>query len=128
MKKVLIVDDSPNWLKYHTQMINIIYYNNVKIDLANSAIEGVGCIERELDTPYDLILTDMQMEMNFLPLFAGEWFIKEVKTFKEYNNSQIIAISAATNLSEIASKYSVDFLPKYNCENIDNYKKVIKNN
>lgn len=126
MKKILIVDDSPNWLRHHVQMLNLIFKNEVKIDLANSALEGINYVTRELDAPYDLILTDMQMEMNFLPLFAGEWFIKEIKTFKECDKTQIVAISAATNLSKIATKYKVDYLPKYYCNRHESYLQIIK--
>ena len=122
MKKILIVDDSQNWLNYHSFAIKELYDNEYQIDTANSAHRGIAKITSNIDTPYDIILTDMQMEIDFLPLYAGEWFIRELQMFKEYQNSRIIIISATSNIKQIAEKYSVEYLPKYMCKTLDAYK------
>ena len=119
--KVLIVDDSPNWVKYHESAVKEIYNNNVKIDVAYSAKQGVERLTASIDEPYDFIFTDMQMESDFLPLNAGEWFIKQIRFFNEYKNTNIIIISAVGNIKQIAEKYNVDYIPKYKCNNIENY-------
>ena len=73
------------------------------------------------------ILTDMQMESNYLPLFAGEWFIKQIQFFKEYKNTKIIIISASSNINRIAEKYGVEYIPKYKCNDINEYcNKILK--
>ena len=91
------------------------------IDTANSAQEGIARITANIDEPYDIILTDLQMETDFLPLYAGEWFVREVQMFKEYKNSRIVIISATSNIKRIAEKYNVECIPKYMCKTLDAY-------
>ena len=125
--KILIVDDSEKWVLFHKTAIQEIFDNNVFIETANSAFQGVEKITASLDEPYNYILTDMQMESDYLPLFAGEWFIKQIQFFKEYKNSKIIIISAASNIARIAEKYNVDYIPKYKCNDINEYcNKILK--
>ncbi len=119
--KVLIVDDSPKWVLYHQDAVKQILNNDVEIDTASSAKEGVEKLMSSIDTPYDFILTDMQMEPDFIPLYAGEWFIKQIQFFKEYKNTKIIIISATSNIKNIAEKYSVDYIPKYRCNELKEY-------
>ena len=119
--KILIVDDSPKWLMYHESAVQEIFDNKVIIDTADSAQKGVEKITLSLDEPYDIILTDMQMESNFLPLYAGEWFIKQIKYFNEYKNTKIIIISATSDIKRIAEKYDIDYIPKYMCNDINSY-------
>lgn len=126
--KILIVDDSEKWVLFHKTAIQEIFDNKVIIETANSASQGIDKITASLDEPFDYILTDMQMESNYLPLFAGEWFIKQIQFFKEYKNSKIIIISAASNIARIAEKYNVDYIPKYKCNDIKEYcNKILKN-
>ena len=120
-KRVLIVDDSSKWILYHKDAVREIFKNDVEIDTAYSAKEGVEKLMSSTDAPYDFILTDMQMEPDFLPLYAGEWFIKQIKFFKEYKNTKIIIISATGNIRQIAENYSVDYIPKYRCNDIKEY-------
>ena len=119
--RILIVDDSSRWILHHQEIIRQIFNNNIDIDTANSAKEGVERLTASIDKPYNFILTDMQMEPDFLPLFAGEWFIKQIKFFNEYKNTKIIAVSAAENLKQIAKNYDVDYIPKYMCNDINSY-------
>jgi len=111
-KKILIVDDSRGWLDYHQSALKEIYGEKFVLETADSAREGYRKIYNNLNTPYDLIISDLQMEMNFDPKHAGEWFIEQVKLLKEYNNVPIIIISAAYNIRSIAQKLGVDCLPK----------------
>jgi len=92
--KILIVDDSPKWVMWHESAVKEILGNNADIDKAFSASQGVEKLTASIDLPYDIIFTDMQMEPDFLPLYAGEWFIKQIKFFNEYKNSKVIVISA----------------------------------
>lgn len=126
--KILIVDDSNRWVLHHKYIIEQIFNNNVEIDTANSAKEGIERLTASIDTPYDFILTDMQMEPDFLPFYAGEWFIKQIKFFNEYKYTKIIAISAAENLKQIAQNYDINYIPKYRCNDINSYcNKLLKN-
>lgn len=128
MKKILLVDDSQNWVKYHESALLLIYGDNVIIDKAYSAREANDKITASVDEPYDIIFTDMQMETDFLPFYAGEWFIKQIQLFKEYKDTKIVIISATGNIRQIAEKYSVDFIPKYMCKSVEAYKKVLEGN
>ena len=120
-KRVLIVDDSSKWVLYHKHAIREIFKDGAEIVTASSAQEGVEKITSSIDTPYDFVLTDMQMESDFLPLYAGEWFIKQIQFFNEYKNTKIIIISATGNIRQIAEKYSVDYIPKYRCNDLNEY-------
>lgn len=124
MTKILIVDDSPNWVKYHEFAINELFEGNVAIEKGYSAKEGVEKLLLNIDKPFDIILTDMQMEPDYLPLFAGEWFIKQIQYIKEYNNTKIFIISAAENIKFLAGKYDVDFIRKASCRQENAYDKI----
>ncbi len=124
MKRILIVDDSQGWVDYHENAVRLLFKNEVVIETANSAKEGVEKLVLSIDEPYDIILTDMQMESDYLPLYAGEWFIKQIQYMNEYKNTKIVIISAASNIRAIAEKYSVDYIPKYNCRNEGAYDKI----
>ena len=82
MKKILIVDDVPGWVRFHEQNIRHLNIPNIEIDTANSAREALSKLEVSIDNPYDVIFTDLQMESDFLPKYAGEWLIEQIKTFK----------------------------------------------
>lgn len=128
MKRILIVDDSKKWVLYHENAVKEIFKEEIETDTAFSAKEGVENLTLSIDKPYDYILTDMQMEPDFLPLYAGEWFIKQIKFFNEYKNSKIIIISAASNIRQIAETYDVDYIPKYKCNDINEYCNKLLNN
>lgn len=69
---------------YHETAVREVFNNEVEIDTASSAKDGVEKLTLSVDKPYDFILTDMQMEPDFIPLYAGEWFIRQIKFFDEY--------------------------------------------
>lgn len=111
-KKILIVDDSRGWLDYHESALKEIYGTEFIIERADSARSGYNMVYNNLKTPYSLIISDLQMEWDFEPKHAGEWFVEQVKKMKEYQNVPIIIISAAYNIRSIAKKLEVNFLPK----------------
>ena len=113
MKKILIVDDVSGWVRFHKNNIEYLNIKGVQIDTAESAKQALSKIEVELDSPYDVIFTDMQMEADFLPKLAGEWLIEQIQMFEEYKNSKIVIISASPDIERIAKKYSVNYISKY---------------
>lgn len=123
--KILVTDDSNNWVEYHVNVLKGLFFEDTIIDTARSAKEGLDKIIFNADEPYDLIFTDMQMESDFLPMYAGEWFLKQIKTFKEYNNTRIVIISAADGIKRIAEKYGVEYLPKMMCRLKESYKTLL---
>ncbi len=124
MKKILVVDDSPSWVRHH--IFNIKYIlDNVEILSANSAKEGDKILSANIDKPFDIIFTDMQMEPDFLPLNAGEWLIKQIQFYPEYKNTKIVIISASPRIDKIAGKYGVEFIPKRLCQTTVPYEKIL---
>lgn len=111
-KKILVVDDSKGWLDYHVQALTEIYGTEFVIETAISARAGYDSVYNNLNEPFALIISDLQMEMEFDPKHAGEWFIEQVKLLKQYKNTSIIIISAAYNIRSIANKLEVSCLPK----------------
>lgn len=119
MKRILIVDDVPGWVRFHEQNIRHLNIPNIEIDTANSAREALSKLEVSIDNPYDVIFTDLQMESDFLPKYAGEWLIEQIKTFKEYNSTKIVIISASPNIRIIAERNLVLYLSKTIARNAD---------
>lgn len=119
MKRILIVDDVPGWVRFHEQNIRHLNIPNIKIDTAISAREALSKLEVSIDNPYDVIFTDLQMESDFLPKYAGEWLIEQIKTFKEYNSTKIVIISASPNIRIIAERNQVLYLSKTIARNAD---------
>lgn len=119
MKRILIVDDVNGWIRFHQNNIQYLNIPDIEIEVANSALEALSKIEASIDCPYDVIFTDLQMESNFLPKFAGEWLVEQIKTFKEYKNSRIVIVSASFEIQRIATKLDVLFLPKTLARNSD---------
>ena len=119
MKRILIVDDVPGWVRFHEQNIRHLNIPNIEIDTANSAREALSKLEVSIDNPYDVIFTDLQMESDFLPKYAGEWLIEQIKTFKEYTSTKIVIISASPNIRIIAERNQVLYLSKTIARNAD---------
>ena len=114
--KVLILDDSYSWQEFHKNNIEEIFIElnitDYKIDTVSWAKEGYDAVMQNIDEPYQLIISDLQMEDDFRPQFAGEWFVEQVKTFKQYLNTKIVLCSASYNIKQIAENLSVNFIPK----------------
>lgn len=119
MKRILIVDDIPGWIRFHKNNIEYLNIPNLEIDTAISANEALSKIQASIDEPFDVIFTDLQMESNYLPKLAGEWLIQQIKTYKEYKNTKIVIISASPSIQKIAERNEVLYLPKTIARNSD---------
>ena len=85
MLKILIVDDSSGWRNFNKTAIENIFSNQeIEIILAESAKDGYDKLLFSQDKPFDLIITDLQMESDFTPMIAGEWFVRQVKNFPKF--------------------------------------------
>ena len=111
-KKILIVDDSRGWVDYHKSALTEIYGYKFAFETALSAREGYDKVYGNLKQPFALIITDMQMEMDFEPKHAGEWFIEQVQKMDSYRNTPILIVSATYNIRSIANGLGVNCLPK----------------
>lgn len=121
--KILIVDDTPAWVEHHKK--SLLSHKEAEIHTAFCAKEGLSKIEVNIDKPYDIIISDLQMESDFLPKYAGQWFIEQIKMFREYDKSKIYIISATSDIKSIAEKLKVNYIPKYLCTNIERYKIIL---
>lgn len=119
MKRILIVDDVPGWIRFHKNNIEYLNLPDLDIDTANSANEALSKIEAAIDEPFDIIFTDLQMESNYLPMLAGEWLVQQIKTYKEYKNTKIVIVSASPSIQRIAERNDVLYLPKTIARNSD---------
>ena len=124
--KILIVDDVKGWRDYHSYIMNELF-ENANIQTAESARDGYDKLMENNDVPFDIILTDMQMENDFEPKYAGEWFIEQVKTFKNYSKTRIVIISAAYNIEIIAKTLNVDYIRKTTARNFPQAYEFLKN-
>lgn len=124
MTKILIVDDIKGWRDYHSFIMQGLF-ENAEIQTAESAREGYDKLLENNNSPFDIILTDLQMESDFEPKFAGEWFVEQIKTFKNYLNTKVVIISASYNIKTIAESLGVESISKTTARNFpDVYKSV----
>ena len=100
MKRVLIVDDIKGWRDYHSAVVAELFGGDCEIVMAESAKEGYDKVLENNNTPFDIIITDLQMETDFEPKYAGEWLVEQIKTLKNYYNTKIIIISATYNINK----------------------------
>ena len=124
--RILIVDDIKGWRDYHSYVVSGML-DDVEIVEADSARAGYDLLLQYNDTPFDVILTDMQMENDFEPKYAGEWFIEQIKTFKNYKKTKVVAISAAYNLKMIAENLGVESISKSTARNFPEVYDLIRN-
>ena len=102
--KILIVDDIKGWREHHASILKELFLNP-EIIFAESAKEAYNKLLENINEPFEIIITDMQMESDFEPKYAGEWLIEQIKTFKHYYKTKIIIISASYNINFIAEKH-----------------------
>jgi len=112
MKKILIVDDQISWQSFNKNAVYKILGENLVLNTASSAYDGYNLLLENIETPFDIILTDMQMEEDYAPKMAGEWLIEQVRNLSQYKNTKIIIISATANIKHIAESYGVNYIPK----------------
>ena len=116
MKKILIVDDVKGWRDYHSQILSELFIES-DIITAESAREGYDKLFEHNNSPFNIIISDLQMENDFEPQYAGEWFVEQIKSFKNYKNTKIVIISAAYNIDHIAKLLNVDYIRKGTARN-----------
>ncbi len=120
MKRVLLVDDVPGWVRFHRTNIEYLNIPDLEINEAFSAKEGLAKIESAIDNPYCAIFTDLQMESDFLPYQAGEWLVRQIKTYdKYYKDTKIVIVSASPIIELIAKRNDASFIPKTVIRNAD---------
>ena len=125
MKKILIVDDIKGWRDYHSAAVKNIF-DNCEIITAESAREGYGKLLEHNDNPFDIILTDLQMESDFEPKYAGEWLVEQIKTFPKYYKTKVCIISASYNINVIAESLDVNYLRKSTARSFpDSYSEIL---
>lgn len=112
MKKILIVDDVKGWRDQHMLILKELLGTNAIFDTAASAREGYEQIYNNINEPYDIIITDLQMEEDFAPKYAGEWFVEQIRKLSQYNKTKIVIISATYNIKLIAESLNVGYISK----------------
>lgn len=111
--KILVVDDMASWREFHkTALEEIFIEEEYRIDTADYAREALDKLYENTSAPYDLIITDLQMEDDFRPQYAGEWLIEQIKNLPAYKNTRIIISSGTYNIKHIAEGLGVDYIPK----------------
>ena len=112
MRHFLVVDDSSSWSNFHCDNLAAVNGDNIEIDRAYSAREGYDWVYNYVDAPYDVIITDLSMEYDFAPKFAGEWLVEQIQLLKQYYKTRIIIISGSMQIKQIAESFNVDYVPK----------------
>lgn len=123
--KILIVDDVMGWRTFHENTMSELF-PDAGIDTAECARDGYDMVYNNLSSPYDIIITDLQMEEDFLPEYAGEWLVEQVKLLSQYNKTKIVIVSATGSIRTIAEDLQVDYIPKrIAVQTSDAYKEVL---
>ncbi len=113
MIRILAVDDMPQWRNFHKNALNEVLHGiPFELTLKNSATEAFECIQKNLETPFDLIISDLQMETDYEPELAGEWLIRNINSLPQYKTTPKILVSAAFNIKFISEKLQAEYLPK----------------
>jgi len=113
MMKILIVDDSMEWVKFHINLLNQFFEKgSAEIYFEMSAKSGFNRVLKEAKSPYDIIISDLEMEKMQDDSYAGSWFVRNILARKECCSSKIIIISGSYDISDIAKGFNVDFIPK----------------
>ena len=124
--KILVVDDIRGWRDDHKAIVQELF-PKAEILEAESAKNGYDLVMENNENPFDIIITDLQMEQDFEPDYAGEWLVKQVKTFKNYSKTKIVIISATFNIHHIADILGVECIPKTTARNFPQAYEILKN-
>ena len=116
MKKILVADDSLGWRNYHKRMLFELS-DDFSVDICEWAREAYEKVYENINSPYDLIITDLQMESDFSPQYAGEWLTERIRELASYNKTPVLMVSATYNIELIANQHGADFLPKSTAAN-----------
>lgn len=129
VKRILIAEDTPQWQKYHESLLRSYEKLHLEFYIASNAKEALEQAQNSVSTPYDIILSDLQMESDFLPMMAGEWFVRQIKNIPAYVKTPVIIISAAYNIAFIAHTLSAGYLSKRSIvNNPDSYYLMLDEN
>lgn len=110
--KILLVDDSPEWLRSHLSMLDQLFEKEeIEVETADNAWEGISKFKAAKEK-FDLVITDLEMEMVEGFSCAGEWLLHELSGSKLYKGTKFLTISARYNIAQIASKYDSDYIHK----------------
>lgn len=113
MVKILAVDDMSQWRNYHKSALNFMLKDvEFELVLAQSATDAYKIVIENINTPFDLIISDLQMEEDYEPEYAGEWLIRNIQALNNYATIPKIIVSAAPNIRHIAETLGVDYLSK----------------
>ncbi len=123
--KILVVDDIRGWREYHKAIAQELF-PEAEILEAESAKNGYDLVMENNENPFDIIITDLQMEQDFEPDYAGEWLVKQIKTFKNYSKTRIVIISATFNIHHIADILGVECIPKTTARNFPQAYEILK--
>ena len=124
--RILIADDIEGWREYHKYIVSGMF-PDAEIVLAESARSGYDRLLEYNNKPFDIIITDLQMESDFEPKYAGEWFVKQIKGFKNYLNTKVVIISGAYNIRHIAEINEVECIPKPTAYKFPQAYEILKN-
>ncbi|MBR6162353.1 response regulator [bacterium] len=111
-KRVLIVDDTLSWVKFNQNLLDSFFPRMFEITAVQSAWEARMAAVDNLEMPFDLVITDLQMDNFGDDTLAGEWLIEQLQALREYYNTKIIIISGMPNIKTIAEKYNVAYISK----------------
>ncbi len=126
MTKVLIVDDVKGWRDFNSNIANLLFGEDIVLDTAESAQQGYEKILENNNEPYDVVITDMQMENDFAPKYAGEWLVEQIKMLSKYYKTKIVMVSASSNIRQVAESLGIDCIPKSTAINcISAYEKIL---
>ena len=126
MTKILVVDDAKGWRDFNIKIINELLGNEINIDSAESAAEAYDKILENINSPYDVVITDLQMEDDYYPKYAGEWLVEQIKNLSKYYRAKIVMISASDSCRKIAENLGIYCIPKSTALNcVSAYKEVL---
>ena len=100
------------WRKFNSGAVYEVLGQDITLDTASSGQEGYAKILENIKEPYDIILTDMQMETDYEPKMAGDWLIEQIQALPAYYRAKIVIISASSGVRKIAESYGVFCIPK----------------
>lgn len=125
-KRILIVDDQAGWRSFHTKAVKNILGDSVIIETAELAGIAYNKLLENSNNPYDIIITDMQMEDDYAPKMAGEWLVEQIQNLPSYFKTKIVIISASPRVKQIAESYNVFYIPKSTAaDELQSYTKII---
>ena len=115
IKRFLVVDDMQQWQNFHIKAIQEIFADlelDAEITTCDNATDALVAVLKNIKTPFDVIISDLQMELEYEPEHAGEWLIRNIKNCQEYSNTKMIIVSGSSDIKNIAKKLNVDYLSK----------------